>query len=162
MKCSLQLSSVAQSCPTLCSLRISNFLEEISSLSHSVFLYFFALIIEEGFLISPCYSLELCLQMCTSFLFFAFHFSSFLHYLQGLLRQPFCLFAFLFLGAALDHCTMSRTSIHSSLGTLSIRSNPFYLFVTSTVKCVDSCIFSILFSSFSDHLYYHCSELFFR
>ena len=32
---------------------ISNFLEEISSLSHSiVFLYFFALIAEEGFLIS--------------------------------------------------------------------------------------------------------------
>ena len=45
-----------------CSLGISNFLEEISSLSHSiVFLYFFALIAEEGFLISPCYSLELCI-----------------------------------------------------------------------------------------------------
>ena len=40
-----------------CSLGISNFLEEISSLSHSIiFLYFFALIAEEGFLISPCYS----------------------------------------------------------------------------------------------------------
>ena len=36
-----------------CSLGISNFLEEISSLSHSVvFLYFFALFTEEGFLIS--------------------------------------------------------------------------------------------------------------
>ena len=46
-----------------CSLGISNFLEEISSLSHSiVFLYFFALITEEGFLISPCYSLELCIK----------------------------------------------------------------------------------------------------
>ena len=34
-----------------CSLGISNFLEEISSLSHCiVFLYFFALITEEGFL----------------------------------------------------------------------------------------------------------------
>ena len=33
-------------------------------LSHSiVFLYFFAMITEEGFLISPCYSLELCIQM---------------------------------------------------------------------------------------------------
>ena len=53
-----------------CSLGISNFLEEISSLSHSiVFLYFFALIIEEGFLISLCYSLELCIQMGISFLF---------------------------------------------------------------------------------------------
>ena len=50
-----------------CSLGISNFLEEISSLSHSVvFLYFFALIAEEGFLISSCYSLELCIQMLIS------------------------------------------------------------------------------------------------
>ena len=47
-----------------CSLGISNFLEEISSLSHCiVFLYFFALITEEGFLISPCCSSELCFQM---------------------------------------------------------------------------------------------------
>ena len=46
------------------SLGISDFLEEISSLSHSiVFLYFFALTTGEGFLISPCYSLELCIQM---------------------------------------------------------------------------------------------------
>src|SRR5574341_92884 len=62
-----------------CSLGISNFLEEISNLSHSVdFLYFFALITEEGFLISPCYSLELCIQMLISFLFsFAFCFFSF-------------------------------------------------------------------------------------
>ena len=43
-----------------CSLGISNFLEEISSPTHSVlFLYFFALIAEEGFLISSCYSLVL-------------------------------------------------------------------------------------------------------
>ena len=43
-----------------CSLDISYFLEEISSLSHSiVFLYLFALITEKGFLISPFYSLEL-------------------------------------------------------------------------------------------------------
>ena len=33
------------------------------------FLYFFALIAEESFLISPCYSLELCIQMGVSFLF---------------------------------------------------------------------------------------------
>jgi len=52
-------------------LGISNFLEEISSLSHSVvFLYFFALIAEKGFLISPCYCLELCIQMLISFLSF--------------------------------------------------------------------------------------------
>ena len=64
-----------------CSLGVSNFLEEISSLCPSiVFLYFFALITEEGF-ISPCYSLELCIQMVISFLFsFALRFSSFLRY----------------------------------------------------------------------------------
>ena len=62
-----------------CSLGISNFLKAISSLScFTVFLYFFALIAEEGVLISPCYSLELCIQMGISFLFsFAFCFSSF-------------------------------------------------------------------------------------
>ena len=47
-----------------CSLGISNFLEETSI----VFLYFFALITKEGFLISPWYSLELCIQMGISFL----------------------------------------------------------------------------------------------
>ena len=58
-------------------------LEEISSLSHSVvFLYFFALIAEEGYLISSCYSLEFCIQMGLSFLFsFAFGFSSLHSYL---------------------------------------------------------------------------------
>ena len=61
------------------SLGICNFLEEISSLSHSnVFFYFFALTTEEGFLISPCYSLGLSIQMGISFLFsFAFYFPSF-------------------------------------------------------------------------------------
>ena len=87
---------------------ISNFLEEISSLPHSiVFLYFFALITEEGFLISPCYSLELCIQAGVSFLFsFAFSVSSFLSYSEGLLRPPFCLFEFLFLGDGLNHCLL--------------------------------------------------------
>ena len=50
------------------SLGISYFLEVISSLSHCVvFLYFFVLIAKEGFLISPCYSLEHCIQMGISF-----------------------------------------------------------------------------------------------
>ena len=47
-----------------CSFGISNFLEEISSLSHSIVaLYFFAVITEEGFLISPRYSLLLQLLL---------------------------------------------------------------------------------------------------
>ena len=43
---------------------------------------------------------------------------------------------FFFLGMVLitASCTMSRTAIHSSSGTLSIRSNPLNLFVTSTVE----------------------------
>ena len=61
-----------------CSLVISNFLEEISSLSYSVvFLYFFALIAEEGFLIllffgtlhSDAYMFPFLL--CFSLLFFS-------------------------------------------------------------------------------------------
>ena len=130
-------------CPLLspfcmkCSLSISNFLEVISSLSHSiVFLYFFALITEEDFLISPCYSLELWIQMGISFLFFfAFHFSSFHSYLWGLLRQPFWFFCIFFLWMVLIpvSCTMSWTSVHSSSGFLSIRSSPLNLFLTSTV-----------------------------
>ena len=110
-----------------CSLAIFYFLEEISSHSHSiVFLYFFVLITEEGFLISPCYSLELCIQMGISFLFsFAFSFSSFLSYLYSLLRQPFCLSFSCGWFWSLPFVQISRTSTHSSSGSLSIRSKQF-------------------------------------
>ena len=44
---------------------------------------------------------------------FAFRFSSFLSYLQGLPRPPFCTFAFLSLGDGLDHCLLhSVTNLH--------------------------------------------------
>ena len=96
---------------------------EISSLSHSiVFLYFFALISEEGFLISPCYSLKLYIQVdlasfsplpFTSLLFSAIcktssenHFA-FLHFF--LLRMVLITAS----------CKMLRTFVHSSLCTLS-------------------------------------------
>ena len=54
-----------------------------SVVSHSIlFISSFALITEEGFLISPCYSLELCILMPISFFFsFAFCLSSFHSYL---------------------------------------------------------------------------------
>ena len=54
---------------------------------------------------------------------------SFHSYLQGLFKQPFCFFAFFFFGIVLIpvSCTRSRTSIHSSSGTLSIRSSPLNL-----------------------------------
>ena len=49
-----------------CFLGISNFLEEITSLPcFNVFLYFFALVTEEGFLISPCYSFVLLFYLCS-------------------------------------------------------------------------------------------------
>ena len=127
-----------------CSLGISNFLEEISGLSQSkVFVYFFALIIEEGFLISPCYPLELCIQMGIPFLlFFSFFllFSPFTSLLftaicKASSDNPFAFLHFFFLDVVLIpvSCTMSRTSIHSSSGTLSVRSSPLNLFLTSTV-----------------------------
>ena len=47
----------------------------------------------------------------------------------------FSFFHFFFLGIVLipASCTMSRTSVHSSSGTLSIRSNPLKVFASSTV-----------------------------
>ena len=102
-------------------LGISNFPEEISSLSDSIiFLYFFALITEEGFLISPYYSLELCIQMgifpfllCFSLLFTAI--------CKAPSDSHFVFLHFFFLGMVLIpvSCTTSRTSVHSSSGTLS-------------------------------------------
>ena len=92
-----------------CSFGISNFLEEISSLSHFIdFLYFFALITEEGFLISPCYSLELCIHMGIAIC-------------KASSDSHFAFLHFFFLGMVLIpvSCTMSRTSVHSSSGTLS-------------------------------------------
>ena len=115
-----------------CSLGISNFLEEISNLSHSVvFLYFFALIAEEGILISPCYSLELFIQMLISFLFsFAFHFSSFAAICKDSSDSRFAFLHFFSMGMVLIpvSCTMSQTSVHSSSRTLSTRSSPLNLF----------------------------------
>ena len=87
-----------------------------------------------GRLISPCYSLELCIQMGISLLF---SFASLL--LSAICKASsnnhFAFLHFFFLGMVLIpvSCPMSWTSIHSSLGSLSIRSNPLNLFVTSTV-----------------------------
>ena len=104
--------------------------EKISSFSHSVvFLYFFALFTEEGFLISPCYSLELFRWVYL--LAFKWTYLSFPPLpFASLLFSATCKsssdnhFAFLhsfFLGMVLitTSCTMLQTSIHSSSGTLS-------------------------------------------
>ena len=73
---------------------MSNFLEETSSLSHYiVFLYFCALVTVEGFLISPCYSLELCIQMGISFLFASLSSQLFVRPPQTTIL-PFCISLF--------------------------------------------------------------------
>jgi len=62
-----------------CSLDISSFLEKISSLSHSIVYFYFALFIGEG-LIFPYSSLELFIQLgmafpfSLTFFFFKFYF----------------------------------------------------------------------------------------
>ena len=99
-----------------CSLDSPSFLEEISRLSYSIVFLYFALFIEEGPVISPCYSLELCIQLGISLLFsLAFPFSSFLSYLQSLLRQSVCLLTFLFLWVSSSYCLLySVTNLHLS------------------------------------------------
>ena len=109
------------------------FLKRSLVFSHSVvFLYFFVSITEEGFLISSCYSLELCIQSfsplpLTSLLLSAI--------CKASLDNHFAFLHLFFLGMVLitASCTMSQTYVHSSSGTLSIKSNPLNLFVTSTV-----------------------------
>ena len=113
-----------------CSLGIFNFLEEISrkTLEESFPFCCFPLFLFVDHWGRLSYlslnSLELCIQMLISFLFsFAFHFSSFHSTLPGLLRQPFCFFAFLFLGDGLDscllynvNCTLETTVLYRVLG----------------------------------------------
>ena len=81
-----------------------------------------ALITEEGFLISPCYSLELCIQMLISF-FSPLHFASLLFtaICKASSDSHFAFLHFFSMGMVLIpvSCIMSQTSIHSSSGTLS-------------------------------------------
>ena len=124
-----------------CSLVISNLLEVISSLPHSiVFLYLFALITEEGFLnlsllfFGTLHS-DACIfpfLLCFSLLFFS----------QLFVRPPpgshFAFLHFFFLGMVLIpvSCTMSQTSVHSSSGTLSIRSSPLIYLSLPLYDCM--------------------------
>ena len=130
-------------CPLLspsfmkCSLGISNFLEEISSLSHSiVFLYFFVLSLRKAFLSF------LAILWNSAFRYLYLSFSPLLF--ASLFFTAICkassgtYFAFLhffFLGMVLlpISCRISWTSVHSSPGTLSIRSRPLNQFLTSIV-----------------------------
>ena len=71
---------------------------------------------EESFLISPCYSLELCIQMDISFLSPLCLVSLFSAICKASSDNHFDFLHFFFLGVV---CTMSQTSVHSSSGTLS-------------------------------------------
>ena len=67
-----------------CPLGVSDFLEGISSLFHSIlFLYFFALIAEEGFLISP----YMILYILYMYVYKSFSISSFLRNLHTVLHS---------------------------------------------------------------------------
>ena len=110
--------------PLLHGWQILYWLSYEGSPSHSiVFLCFFSLITEEGFLISPCYSLELRLQMGISSLFsFAFSFFSFLFsaICKASSDSHFAFLHFFFLEMVLITAsfTVLQTSIHSFSGTL--------------------------------------------
>ena len=101
-----------------------------SLVSHSiVFLYFSAQITKEGFHISPCYSLEFCIQMIIFFLFsFAFRF--FFFFLIAVCKASsdnhFAFLYFFFL-------RMVWITAVSIFFRHSIRSSPLNLFLTSTV-----------------------------
>ena len=102
------------------SLDISSFLEEISSLSHSIFfLYFFSLFIQESLLISPCYSLELCIQLGLPFPPFISLLS--LAICKASHDNHFAFLHFFFFGMTLITvcCTRLWISIHSSSSILS-------------------------------------------
>ena len=151
MKCSLQFSSVAQSYPTLCDpincitpgLPVPSPLVSLIFLKTSLvfpillfFLYFFALITEEGFLISPCYSLNSAFKwVYLSFSPLLFACLLFIAVCKASSYNHFAFSDFFFLEMILivAACTMSWTAVHNSSATLSTRSNPLNLFITSTV-----------------------------
>ena len=118
-----------------CSLGIFHFLEDLLSFVFYCFPLFLCIDHQEGFLISPCFSLDLCIQMDISFSLLPFTTLLFSSVCKASSNNYFAFLHFFFLGMVLItvSCTKSHTSIDSSSGTLSIRSNPLNLFATSTV-----------------------------
>ena len=102
------------------SFSVFNSLEDISNLSCSiVFLSFFLLFTSEWFLISPWYSLELCIQMGISFFFsFAFLFSAICKASSDK-HFTFCISFFGGMVLIIASCTMLQISSYSSSGSLS-------------------------------------------
>ena len=126
----------AHLCPK-CSLGISSFLEEISILSHSL-----VSSISLHWSLRKAFLSLLAIPWKSAFRWVYLSFSPFP--LSSLFFPANCkassdnhfdILYFFFLGMVLNtaSCTMSPTSVHSSSGTVSIRSNHLKLFVTSTV-----------------------------
>ena len=122
-------SEFAQSCPTLPPVDCSPPGSSIHGILQARILEWVAISFSifhlEDFLISPCYSLELFIRMSIHFLFsFAFHFFSAI--CKASSGNSFAFLHFFLLGMVLNttFCTMSWISVHSSSGTMSIRSNP--------------------------------------
>ena len=120
-----------------CSFGISNFLEELSSLSHSiVFLYFLYRLLRKAFLsllaILWNSAFKWVYRSFSPLFFASLLFSTIC---KASSDSHFAFFHLFFLGMVLlpVSCTMSRNSVHSSSGTLSVRSSPLNLFLTSTV-----------------------------
>ena len=114
------------------SLGISNFLEEITGLSHSiVFLYLYWSLRKAFLSLLAILWNSAIKRVCLSFspLLLASLLTAICRPLQTAILH------FFFLGMVLFpiSCTMSQTSVHSSSSTLSIRSSPLNLFITSTV-----------------------------
>ena len=108
---------------------------------HIVFLYFFELITEEGILIFIAFfSLLAIWNSAFKWVYLSFSPLPFTSFIFSAIckdssdnRFAFSHFFFLRMVLITASCTMSQTSVYSSSGTLSIRSNPLNLFVTSTV-----------------------------
>ena len=124
-----------------CSLGISDFLEEISSVSHSI--------VSSISLHWPLRKAFLCLcailwNSAFKWVYLSFSPLSFASLLFSAICKAssdshFAFWHFFFLGMVLitAFCIMSQTSFHRSSGTLSIRSNPLNLFVLFTIVSED-------------------------
>ena len=131
-----------------CSLGISNFLEEIFSLSHSiVFLYFFALITEEGFLISSWYLLPLlgpyhfCLYHAHLYMKCSLSISNFLEEIYSLSHS----IVFLYLFALItEECFLSLLAILwiSAFKWVYLSFSPLPLYTHIHIFLIHICIYS--------------------
>ena len=133
-------------CPVLCRLcmkcfpDISNFLEEITSLSHSFFFFpsLFCIIHLKRLSYLSFYSLKLCIQMGVSLLF-SFHFHiSLLFFSQLFVRSSqttilsFCI-SFFWGGWSLSPPPVQSNELSPIIFRHFIRSNPLNIFVSSTI-----------------------------